>query len=197
MNALRKPLLIAAVVAIVGGLGFEYLRLLRPAQAREVRAACNGLRSAPGNKTLGMLPVRAPDFSAQDHTGKMVQLSDFRGKVVVLRFWGSWCTTCGAEQGSLEDLAADMADDVVVIAPSADVEWAPISAKLKNGSNTLVVLDPPDEAAVGPIGEAYGVGKVPETFIIDREGIVRFYLINKRDWTSSVSRTCLRSLVNE
>jgi peroxiredoxin len=194
--SVRKTILLVAAASITALLAVEYLRLLKPAQAREIEAACRGLRPAPRNKRLGALPTRAPDFEAQDHTGRMVKLSDYRGKVVVLRFWGSWCETCKAEQPSLEDLAADR-DDLVVLSLTSDEEWEPVRAKLKNGSNTTVLLDPPDEGAIGPVALAYGVGKVPESFIIDREGIVRYYLVNKRDWRGAVARTCLRSILDE
>jgi thiol-disulfide isomerase/thioredoxin len=194
---LRKTVLLVAAASITALLGIEYLRLLKPAQAREVEAACRGLRPAPRNAALGVLPTRAPDFEAQDWSGKMVKLSDFRGKVVLLRFWGSWCETCKAEQPSLEDLAANGEDDLVVIAVASDESWEPIRKKMPAGSNAMVLLDPPDEGAIGPIAEAYGVSAVPESVIIDREGIARYYMDNRRDWRGTVARTCLRSVLDE
>src|SRR5688572_17203501 len=101
----KGPLLLLAAAGITGLLGVEYIRLLEPAQAREIEAACRGMRPSQQNKALGTLPVTAPDFTAQDHTGKSVRLSDYRGKVVLLRTWASWCGTCKAEQPSLEALA--------------------------------------------------------------------------------------------
>ncbi|HEY8146295.1 MAG TPA: TlpA disulfide reductase family protein [Kofleriaceae bacterium] len=194
---LRKTVLLVAAASITALLGVEYLRLLKPAQAREIEAACRGLKPAPRNTALGVLPTRAPDFEAQDWSGKMVKLSDFRGKVVLLRFWGSWCETCKAEQPSLEDLAASGEDDLVVIAIASDDSWEPIRKKMPAGSNAMVLLDPPDEGAIGPIAEAYGVSAVPESVIIDREGIARYYMDNRRDWRGTVARTCLRSVLDE
>ncbi len=194
---LRKTVLLVAAASITALLGIEYLRLLKPAQAREVEAACRGLRPAPRNAARGVLPTRAPDFEAQDWSGKMIKLSDFRGKVVLLRFWGSWCETCKAEQPSLEDLAANGEDDLVVIAVASDESWEPIRKKMPAGSNAMVLLDPPDEGAIGPIAEAYGVSAVPESVIIDREGIARYYMDNRRDWRGTVARTCLRSVLDE
>jgi peroxiredoxin len=194
--SVRKTIFLVAAASITALLGIEYLRLLKPAQAREIEAACRGLKPSASNRALGALPTRAPDFEAQDHTGKTVKLSDYRGKVVVVRFWGSWCDTCKSEQPSLEELAATR-DDLVVLALASDTEWDPIRAKMKGGSATTVLLDPPDEGAIGPVAEAYGVGKVPESFIIDREGIVRYYLVNKRDWRGMVAQTCLRSILDE
>jgi peroxiredoxin len=198
VNTFKKPLLVVVAVGITLVLGVEYLRALSPAQAREAQAACRGLRPSGQNRALGALPTKAPDFSAQDHTGKQVSLSEFRGKVVMLRFWASWCETCKAEQPSLEDLAGGaMPDDLVVLNLASDDDWELVRKKLPGGSNTRVLLDPPEEGAVGAVATAYGVQKVPETILIDRDGIVRYYLINKRDWRGSVARTCLRSLLEE
>jgi len=194
--SVRKTVLLVAAGSITALLGIEYLRLLKPAQAREVEAACRGMKPASRNTALGVLPTRAPDFQAQDHTGKMVKLSDFRGKVVLLRFWGSWCETCKAEQPSLEDLAGNV-DDLAVLAVASDEDWNGIRKKLAGGSATTVLLDPPGEGAIGPVATAYGVSAVPESFIIDREGIARYYFDNRRDWRGTVARTCLRSVLDE
>lgn len=195
---LRKIVIFAAALVIPITLGASYLALVKPAQAREVKAACQGIQPSATNKKLGSVPTRAPDFSAQDHTGKMVKLSNYRGKVVVLRFWASWCETCRAEQPSLEALASDVdPDDVVVLSIASDGDWEKVRQKLPNGSNALVLIDPPaEEGGIGPIGQAYGVEKVPESFLIDRDGIVRRYLVNKRDWRNVAARTCLRSLLD-
>lgn len=194
--SVRKTVLLVAAASITALLGIDYLRLLKPAQAREVEAACRGMKPASRNAALGMLPTRAPDFQAQDHTGKMVKLSDFRGKVVLLRFWGSWCETCKAEQPSLEDLAGNVGD-LAVLAVASDEDWNGIRKKLAGGSAATVLLDPPGEGAIGPVATAYGVSAVPESFIIDREGIARYYFDNRRDWRGTVARTCLRSVLDE
>jgi peroxiredoxin len=194
--SVRKTVLLVAAASITALLGIEYLRLLKPAQAREIEAACRGMKPAARNAALGALPTRAPDFEAQDHTGKMVKLSDYRGKVVLLRFWGSWCETCKQEQPTLEDLAADV-DDLAVLAVASDEDWTGIRKKLAGGSATTVLLDPPGEGAIGPVAQAYGVSAVPESFIIDRDGIARYYFDNRRDWRGTVARTCLRSILDE
>jgi peroxiredoxin len=194
---LKKQILLVIALGITAMLAVEYLRLLRPAQARELQAACRGLRPADTNGALGALPTKAPDFTAQDHTGRMVSLSDYRGKVVLVRFWASWCETCKAEQPSLEDLAGSRAGDLVVLSLASDADWDLVRKKLPGGSNTTVLLDPPEEGVIGPIATAYGVQRVPETVVVDRDGIARYYLVNKRDWRSSVARTCLRSLLDE
>lgn len=179
----------------------QYLRLLRPAQARAVEAACKGLRPAPTNDALGRLtqPVLAPDFEVQDHTGRMVKLSDYRGRVVVLNFWASWCNVCKSEKPSLEAFRDDFdTDDVAVLALASDHEWDAVKEALPDGSPLTVLLDPPDDDGnIGAVAKRYGIGAVPESFVIDREGLIRYYFVNKRDWSGAAAQTCLRALVNE
>lgn len=64
-----------------------------------------------------------------------------------------------------------------------------------------VYLDPPNatenDASVGAVAQRWGVSKVPESFLIDRDGMIRYYLVNKRDWTSAAVQTCAESLLDE
>jgi cytochrome c biogenesis protein CcmG, thiol:disulfide interchange protein DsbE len=177
------------------------------AAARETRAACEGLRAAPSNPKLGDIPVEAPDFTLQGHDGKPVSLSDFKGKVVVLNFWASWCNVCKAEKPSLSEMTEEMAqDDFVVVTLASDHNWEDVQKVLPNGAPFQVLLDPPtdigrpgplDDDNLGAIAQAWGIKAVPETFIIDKKGNVRMYMINKRDWDSSVAETCLQALIDE
>jgi peroxiredoxin len=202
MKQIRRPLFLLAAGAIIALLGVQYLRLLRPAQAREVEAACRGLHANPVNKRLGRMPAVAPDFSAQDWTGKRVKLSDYRGKVVLLHFWGAWCVTCKVEEPSIEDLAGEMSgagrDDIEVLAVASDDTWDEVRKEMPNGSNMHVLLDPSeDDQKIGPIARAFGVEALPESFIIDRDGIIKYYMDNRRDWHSDVEQTCLHSVIDE
>jgi peroxiredoxin len=175
-----------------------YLRLLRPAHAREIQAACRGLLPS-SSKALGPLPRAQLDFTAQDPAGKPVKLSDFRGKVVLLNFWASWCTTCEKERESLEVLQTEFPGrDLVVLKVASDSDWSKIKARFPGGTGLTLLADPPaEEGETGPIARSYGVSKVPESFLIDRAGDVRHYFVNKRDWSSGVVATCVRSLVDE
>ena len=61
-----------------------------------------------------------------------------------------------------------------------------------------VFLDPPDDDGnIGAIAKAWGIKAVPETALIDRDGNIRAYFVNKRDWSSGVAQTCLRSVLEE
>jgi hypothetical protein len=69
---------------------------------------------------------------------------------------------------------------------------------LPSGVPFKVYLDPPaGDDNIGGIATAWGIKAVPETALIDRDGIIRAYFVNKRDWESPVAETCLRSVIDE
>ena len=228
------------VLAVGGGVALAgiimtaaFMWMVPAAAARENKAACRGLRGDQpvvpqlcGGAASCNLPVRAPDFTAQDHQGKPVKLSDFRGKVVLLNFWASWCGVCKTEKPALAAMAQDMAGgDFVVLALASDHQWTdvlvalveglapafPVPAgdfdlkkaldtyakALPNGVPFKVLLDPPaGDGTIGAITASWGIKAVPESALIDREGNIRAYFVNKRDWESPVAQTCLRSVID-
>jgi peroxiredoxin len=197
-SRLKKYVLLGAALTVTALLAIFYLRLIGPAEAREVQAACRYLEPSP-SEALGALPGPEIDFTAVDVNGKPVKLSDFRGKVVLLNFWASWCGTCEAEKASLEDLQREFdREDLVVLKVASDADWKKVKARFPNGTPLTLLLDPPaEEGETGPIARKYGVQKVPESFLIDRQGIVRHYFVNKRDWSTGAVETCLRSVLDE
>ena len=176
-----------------------FVWMVPPAAAREVKAACAGLRPTVVNPALGQLPVAAPDFTVVGHDGKQAKLSDYRGRVVLLNFWASWCGVCKSEKPSLEGMTRDMqSKDFAVVTLASDKEWKPVRDALPNGSPFQVFLDPPaGDDNLGQIATAWGIKAVPESFVIDRSGRVRHYFVNKRDWDSGVAETCLQSIIDE
>ncbi len=121
----------------------------------------------------------APDFTVQDDERK-VTLSELRGQVVVLNFWATWCPPCIEETPSLVVMQQRMkAKGVTVVAVSVDVDESAYRRFLKDhGVNLLTVRDP-DQKSSG----LYGTFKFPETYVIDRNGVVRRKFIGAVDWT--------------
>jgi thiol-disulfide isomerase/thioredoxin len=224
-------LLTGGLVALVGiGVLVLFLWMVPGAADREAKAACAGLKPTEPNPALCAngadchFPLAAPDFTAYDNNGKPVHLSDFRGKVVLLNFWASWCNVCKDEKPHLDQMAADLVgDDFVVIALASDRSWTDIlkalvealkRVELPDGAsfaqaldaykNALpdgvpfrVLLDPPSgDSNMGAIASSWGITKVPESALIDRRGNIRAYFVNRRDWQSPVAETCLRSLID-
>jgi thiol-disulfide isomerase/thioredoxin len=201
----RRFAAVAITVAIAGLLASMFVGMLGPSVERERLAACNGLVPNPIGDALATaayptLPMPAPDFVAQDYTGAMRRLSEFRGKVVFLNFWATWCPPCKEEVPSIQELQAALGnDDFVVLAVASSREWQSIFDHFPGGTNMTILLDPPatDEEQIGKITRGYGVPALPETFVIDKQGFIRYYFVNKRDWSQEVALTCLRSLTEE
>jgi peroxiredoxin len=196
----RKLVAITIVGAACLLLAVQYVRLVPPAAAREIQAACTGLRPSAVNPAFGSLPTQGPvDFTAQDHNGNMVKLSDYRGKVVFVNFWATWCNVCKAEKPGLERMSSELqSNDFVVLSLASDPSWDLIREHFPDGSPLNILLDPPlDDDTLGEIAKSFGIKAVPESFVIDREGRIRRYFINKRDWDSGIARTCLKALVQE
>jgi peroxiredoxin len=97
-------------------------------------------------------------------------------------------------------MTRDMANDkdFAVVTLASDKEWSKVREALPNGSPFQVFLDPPaGEDNLGQIATAWGIAAVPESFVIDRQGKIRHYFVNKRDWDSDVAETCLQSIIDE
>lgn len=122
----------------------------------------------------------APDFTVQDDERK-VTLSEHRGKIVVLNFWATWCPPCVEETPSLVRMQQQMKDKgVEVLAVSLDVDEGAYHKFLKDYKvDLLTVRDPNLKSST-----LYGTFKYPETYIIDRNGILRRKFIGAVDWTS-------------
>jgi peroxiredoxin len=124
----------------------------------------------------------APDFELPDLGDKTMRLSDFRGKVVFLNFWATWCKPCREEMPSMEVLYKNFErDGLVVLAVSIDrvTTKKDIPPFVKSLSLTFPVL----VDSWGQTDKRYKLMGVPETYIIDQDGVLREKIIGPRDWT--------------
>ena len=120
----------------------------------------------------------APDFTVQDSDRK-VSLDEFRGKVVVLNFWATWCPPCIEEMPSLVEMQQKMkARGVEVFAVSVDADQSAYQSFLKAHNVNLLTVRDPDQKS----NNLYGTFKFPETYIIDRKGVLRRKFIGAVDW---------------
>ncbi len=117
----------------------------------------------------------APGFTLKDLQGESISLSDFRGKVVIFDFWASWCPPCRSSMPHLDEMRKRYQDEgLVVVTISLDPNTADISNFLEeNGFTDLVVLWESPTAAQA-VKTLYGVSGIPHTFVVDRQGIIRY-----------------------
>ena len=122
---------------------------------------------------------QAPDFTVQDGD-RRVALSGLRGKVVVLNFWATWCPPCVDEVPSLVKMQQQLRDQVTVLAVSVDDDES-IYRKFMHdyGAEGLLAVREPSRASA----DLYGATGFPETYIIDRNGVVQRKLVGPVDWT--------------
>jgi cytochrome c biogenesis protein CcmG, thiol:disulfide interchange protein DsbE len=123
--------------------------------------------------------TNAPDFTVQDDDRK-VTLSQLRGQVVVLNFWATWCPPCIEEMPSLVQMQQRMqSKGVTVLAVSVDVDEKQYRRFLREHNVSLLSVRDADRKS----NELYGTFKFPETYVIDRNGVVRRKFIGAVDWT--------------
>jgi cytochrome c biogenesis protein CcmG/thiol:disulfide interchange protein DsbE len=121
----------------------------------------------------------APDFALMDISGDETRLSDFRGKVVILDFWATWCPPCRAEIPHFIELYSEYKDNGLEII-GVTMDWnasrqaGPFAAE--NGMNYTVLIG--DRKTADLYG---GIVSIPTTFIIDREGGLRKKYIGYQD----------------
>lgn len=117
-----------------------------------------------------VIDAPAPVFILQDLEGNQVSLEDYRGSVVLLNFWATWCTTCRAEMPTFESGFTSLQDDgFVILAVNYDEPKGMVADYVEElGLTFPVLLDPGAETIA-----AYRVRGFPTSFIIDREGVIR------------------------
>ncbi len=136
----------------------------------------------------------APAFTLHDLSGKKVSLADYRGKVVIVNFWASWCVPCRREMPPLQRAYENLGPKgLVVLAISVDPSEAAVRSYVKTASLTFpVLLDPHKDAYF----DAYGVLVLPTSFVIDRKGNIAQRLLGEVDWDSPDMKQVLSDLLN-
>ena len=145
-------------------------------------AACNrGAHPAQTGKV-------APDFTVSDGTST-VHLASYRGHVVLLNFWATWCAPCVHEMPELLQLHHDM-PNLDILAVSIDEDPDAYQRFLAEQHVDLITVRDPSQSAA----KLFHTEQWPETYIIDRQGIIRRKVISDPDWSNPEIRTFLKSL---
>jgi thiol-disulfide isomerase/thioredoxin len=132
----------------------------------------NGPVAVPTGTNVG---ETAPGFTLKDFSGKSVSLADYRGKVVIIDFWASWCAPCRSSMPILKELHTAYQDQgMVMIGVSLDRTEADAANYLKNNGYDDVIGLWESVSASQKVAHLYGVSGIPHTLVLDRYGIVRF-----------------------
>lgn len=162
----KKHIIIAAVLLVILGV------------------AAYNMTSAPkkGGTAVSDITEEALDFTLSDLEGNSVTLSSFKGKVVFLNFWATWCPPCCSEMPSMQKLHDKMKDkDFAMLAVDVGERKAGVAAFVdKNNYKFTVLLDSEHK-----VSSDYKVAGIPTTLIIDKEGKVVLREVGSRDWDSS------------
>lgn len=131
---------------------------------------------------------KAPAFTLNDLDGKPVSLSDYAGKVVVLNLWSTSCAPCRKEIPDLAELTAVLQKrgDVAVVTVTNDESAAEVrdflKSLLREDAPFVTLMDPKSTV----IRDMFGTTMVPETWIIDKRGVIRARFDGQRDWSSGL-----------
>jgi peroxiredoxin len=130
----------------------------------------------------------APDFTVTDDT-TTVHLASYRGHVVLLNFWASWCAPCVAELPSLLEFHREHPEIQIVAVSIDEDETAYRRFLAQRHVDFLTVWDPHESAS-----NKYGTTGWPETFLIDRTGNIRRRFIGQTDWNDPEIARYLKTL---
>lgn len=140
--------------------------------------------------------MNAPDFNLPDLQGKSQRLSDYRGKVVFLNFWATWCKPCKEEMPSMQALWDNLKqEDFVMLAISMD--RVTTKKDIPPFVESMKLAFPILTDSWGQTDNRYKLMGVPETYIIDQNGVLREKVIGPRDWSRAESITTIVQLLQK
>lgn len=150
---------------------------LFPACSKEKSPA----KSAPVSASQAVEGAAAPDFTVKDLDGKDVKLSSLKGSVVLVNFWATWCPPCKEEIPSMIKLNKAMSGKAFrMLAISIDEGGKEAVDNFFKGSKDLPsYLDTDSKTS-----QLYGTTGVPETFIVDKQGIIQKKIVGGMDWSA-------------
>lgn len=138
-------------------------------------------------------PHVAGDFSMRSADGKTtVKLVDYRGKVVLLNFWATWCPPCREEMPGMQRLYERYRDrGLVVVTVAVDRDTAGVAAFIKQQRFSFPVGHDPDST----VADRYRATYLPATFLLDRQGHVVAAAAGPREWDTTPSHAVIESLL--
>lgn len=182
----KHPLMPLAHIAFVLAAAVGVYSFVTVAKEGEARRRCSATCLLRPN--YAGYERKAPDFQLTDTSGKSVSLSSYAGKVVILNFWTKTCGPCLEEMPDVADLARIVKPmgDVEVLTVSTDETPAEaigtLKSVLRGDPPFTVLMDPEAKSVVGP---KFGTSLYPETWIIDKSGVIRARFDGGREWSNA------------
>ena len=187
-----KSLWLSIILAAAAGVAFHFLYNSYIAAAGSQRQELERLF-----RDMGVLKIphatRPVEIQLKDVLGNMVRLSDYRGKIVFLNFWATWCPTCVIEMPSMEKLHRRLKDKEFVMV-AINLQETPAQVKSffeKFELSFTALLD-----SSGNVGTGFAVNALPTTFVLDKEGRIIGQALGPREWDSRASIALFEYLID-
>lgn len=173
------------------------MNLFAPSSVRKILFGLALIAPMSGPARAADDPSRAtpaPGFSLKDRDGRVRTLSEFKGRVVLVDFWASWCAPCKVSFPALDSLHEEFhGDGLAVVAINVDEDAKSALAFLAGRSPSMTILFDPK----GRSPEDFKVEGMPSSFLIDREGRIRFRHLGFTEKTRADFRREISILLGE
>ncbi len=148
-------------------------------------------------RKMGIQPIphiaETIDFTLKDLDGNPVRLSDFRGKIVFLNFWATWCPECRIEMPSMQKLHSRFKDkSFAMVSVNMKESASEVKKFFKKYKLTFIGLLDSD----GEAGSQMGIRAIPTTFILNKNGKIAGTIMGAREWDSKASIALFEHLIN-
>jgi DsbE subfamily thiol:disulfide oxidoreductase len=150
--------------------------------------------TACGEKPVATVGKPAPDFDTLDLDGKVWSLSKLKGKVVFINFWATWCSPCREEMPSMQRLYTKLPKDKFEMIALFNNDKKPA---VRNFVSQLGLTFPILSDEHNFAGTKYGLTGLPETFIVDKQGVIREKIIGPAKWDSPENVEMLMRYINQ
>ena len=177
----RKTVFLLLMLVVFGlvGLGFLQVDLFAKTANQELERLFGD---------LGVLQIPADtdplEITLEDPTGRPISLAEFRGKIVFINFWTTWCLACVIEMPSMEKLHQAFKDkDFVMLAINLQETASRVKQFYKEHKLTFTTL----LDTTGDVGAGLGIRSIPTTFILDKNGRIIGKALGPREWEGKKS----------